>query len=73
MANDTEQYVDFQLYRYTPSLVAAVIFIVLFALISMYHFYQVARSRSWYFIIFILGGVCEQHPHTTLSVQQAIY
>ncbi|OQE36947.1 hypothetical protein PENCOP_c011G05664 [Penicillium coprophilum] len=48
--------VSFELYRYTPSLVAAIIFIVLFVLATFYHLYQVVRTRSWYFTIFVVGG-----------------
>ncbi|KAK4863036.1 hypothetical protein LT330_010618 [Penicillium expansum] len=49
--------VDFQLYRYIPSVAAAVIFIVLFVLTTLYHIYQLTKSRSWYFIAFVLGGI----------------
>jgi hypothetical protein len=57
-ANETGS-VSFELYRYTPSLVAAIIFIVLFVLATLYHLYQVVRTRSWYFTIFVVGGACE--------------
>ncbi|KAI3286475.1 hypothetical protein DTO002I6_8146 [Penicillium roqueforti] len=56
MANNEGEGVDFELYRYTPSLVAAIIFIVLFVLTTTFHLYQVVRTRSWYFIIFVVGG-----------------
>ncbi|KAJ5153742.1 uncharacterized protein N7500_009181 [Penicillium coprophilum] len=48
--------VSFKLYRYTPSLVAAIIFIILFVIATLYHLYQVVRTRSWYFTIFVVGG-----------------
>ena len=51
--------IDFQLYRYTPSLAAAILFIVLFVLITAYHLYQVIRAKCWYFLIFVVGGVCK--------------
>ncbi|KAJ4135328.1 hypothetical protein NW768_004954 [Fusarium equiseti] len=38
---------------------AAVIFTACFALSGLYHTWQVARLRSWYFIPFILGCVVE--------------
>ncbi|ODM19766.1 hypothetical protein SI65_04752 [Aspergillus cristatus] len=57
MASNGDGGVDFKLYRYTPSLAAAVIFIVLFVLITVYHLYQVARARCWYFTVFVIGGV----------------
>lgn len=48
----------FKLYRYDPSLAAAIIFVVLFALVSFLHTYQLLRTRTWYFIPFVLGGYC---------------
>ena len=59
MATNQEGGVDFVLYRYTPSLVAAIIFIVLFVLTTAFHLYQVIRTRSWYFLIFVAGGACK--------------
>lgn len=50
---------DFELYRYTPDLGAAVLFLVLFVLATAYHAYQVIRMRSWYMLVFVVGGVCE--------------
>ncbi|CAG7999982.1 unnamed protein product [Penicillium salamii] len=55
--SDSEGHIDFQLYRYTPSLPAAVIFIVLFVLTAAYHIYQLVKCRAWYFIAFVLGGI----------------
>ncbi|CRL30386.1 RTA1 like protein [Penicillium camemberti] len=49
--------IDFQLYRYTPSFAAAVVFIVLFFLTTLYHICQLVKSRSWYFIAFVMGGI----------------
>ncbi|KAF4762588.1 hypothetical protein N7455_001066 [Penicillium solitum] len=57
MASNTGGEVDFKLYRYTPSLVAAILFTVLFVLATFYHLYQVVRTRTWYFIVFVIGGV----------------
>ncbi|KAJ5668404.1 uncharacterized protein N7477_006974, partial [Penicillium maclennaniae] len=57
MASNGNGEIDFKLYRYTPSLVAAIIFIVLFVLATLYHLYQVVRTRSWYFTVFVIGGV----------------
>lgn len=57
--DSTEGTFEFKLYRYTPSLGAAILFLVLFALITLYHLYQVIRLRSWYFLVFVIGGVCK--------------
>ncbi|KAJ5691084.1 RTA1-domain-containing protein [Penicillium malachiteum] len=51
--------VDFVLYYYTPSAAAAAIFIVLFGLSTLLHFYQLVRTRTWFMIPFVIGGVLE--------------
>jgi hypothetical protein len=55
MATET---VDFKLYRYDPSLAAAIVFVVLFFIITALHFYQMMRTRTWIFVPFVLGGIC---------------
>lgn len=55
MAGET---VDFKLYRYDPSMAAAIVFIVLFLIVTALHFYQMMRTRTWIFVPFVLGGVC---------------
>lgn len=59
MSGNDDGGIDFKLYRYTPSLVAAVLFIVLFALTTAYHLWQTVRPRCWYFLVFVTGGVCK--------------
>ena len=59
---------DFQYYHYKPSLVAAVIFIVLFAATTLLHTYQMARTRTWFFIPFVLGGCFELIGYASRSV-----
>lgn len=49
----------FKLYRYDPSMTAAVIFIILFSAISALHTYQLVRTKTWFFIPFLIGGYCE--------------
>ncbi|EEA27147.1 hypothetical protein TMatcc_004580 [Talaromyces marneffei ATCC 18224] len=46
-------------YYYTPSTVAAGIFIALFGLSTLYHFYQLMRTRTWFMIPFFIGGLLE--------------
>lgn len=60
MANET---VEFKLYRYDPSMAAAIIFIILFLLATALHLYQMFRTRTWIFIPFVIGGVCMNPPH----------
>jgi hypothetical protein len=57
MANDSDS--DFKLYRYDPSLAAAVLFIALFLAVSVLHTYQLLRTRTWFFIPFCIGGFFE--------------
>ncbi|KAL4783296.1 RTA1 like protein-domain-containing protein [Aspergillus varians] len=49
--------IDFELFRYTPSRAAAGIFVLLFFLTTISHLYQLAKSRAWYFIPFVIGGI----------------
>jgi uncharacterized membrane protein len=49
----------FKLYRYDPSIAAAVIFAIAFFLITILHFYQMLRTRTWFFIPFLVGGLFE--------------
>ncbi|KAL2782980.1 putative RTA1 domain protein [Aspergillus keveii] len=46
-------------YRYDPSLPAALIFTILFGMSSLFHTYQMLRTRTWCFIPFVLGGYFE--------------
>jgi hypothetical protein len=52
-------YVQFELYRYTPNLAAAVIFFIAFLATTVYHLYQMVKAKSWYFTPLVIGGVCE--------------
>lgn len=50
---------SFKLYNYNPSSGAAVAFAIFFALSIAGHLWQVYRNKSWFFIPFIIGGLCE--------------
>ena len=50
---------DCTFYNYKPSLAAAVIFLAIFCVSTLLHCFQAVRSRAWYMIPFVLGGVCE--------------
>ncbi|KAJ6109076.1 RTA-like protein [Penicillium sp. IBT 16267x] len=45
------------LYGYDPSIVAAVIFVILFTATTGYHIWQLTEARCWYFIPFVIGGI----------------
>ncbi|MCJ1397702.1 hypothetical protein MMC11_000898 [Xylographa trunciseda] len=71
--------INFAYYRYNPSLAAAIIFIVLFVLISSLHIFRLFQTRTWFFVPLIIGGFFEwvgyvgralsatQSPHWTLG------
>ncbi|KAJ5715765.1 uncharacterized protein N7483_012946 [Penicillium malachiteum] len=46
-------------YYYNPSEAAACIFVVLFGLSALMHFYQLIRTRTWFMIPFLIGGILE--------------
>lgn len=54
--NDPNRFV---LYRYHPSLAAAIIFVIAFAITTLLHIFQIVRKRTWYFIPLAVGGVCK--------------
>jgi hypothetical protein len=56
----------FKLYRYDPNLAANIVFVVLFAVLSIGHVFLLLRKRTWYFIPFVVGCVCKL-PLTPLA------
>ncbi|KAI1643205.1 RTA1 like protein [Daldinia loculata] len=50
---------SFVFYRYRPSMAAAVIFILLFAISSLLHAKVLFQKRIWYFIPFVVGCLFE--------------
>jgi hypothetical protein len=48
-----------KLYLYDPSLVAACIFIILFACTAIAHLIILLKRRTWYFVPFLIGIFCE--------------
>lgn len=51
--------IDFALYRYTPSIVAAAIFAVIFLVITFAHGLRLWRHGTYFFVPFIIGLLCE--------------
>lgn len=49
----------FLFYHYTPSLAAAVIFVLLFFTSALLHTFQLFKNRTWYFIPFLIGAFCK--------------
>lgn len=59
MAEDPGAGFNFQLYRYTPSLAAAVVAVVVFAILTVLHMWRLIRARAFYFTAFTIGGICQ--------------
>jgi hypothetical protein len=51
--------IDFKLYRYTPSLGAAVVFIICFGICASLHAWKIFKKRIIYFIPLLIGALCE--------------
>ncbi|KAH6693790.1 RTA1 like protein-domain-containing protein [Plectosphaerella plurivora] len=56
MPAGAEESFDFRLYRYTPSLWAAIITAIIFAILTAIHTWRMFRSRAFYFTAFTIGG-----------------
>lgn len=55
----SDQMSNFRFYYYEPSMAAAAVLAVLFGLATLVHSYQLARSRTWFMIPFVIGGIFE--------------
>ncbi|KAF5248733.1 hypothetical protein FANTH_5803 [Fusarium anthophilum] len=59
---------DFKLFRYTPSLPAAIIAAVIFVILSCLHIWRLGKARAWYFIPFAVGGAFETIGYAARTV-----
>ncbi|CRK19837.1 Protein RTA1 like protein [Verticillium longisporum] len=50
---------DFKLYRYTPSLPAAIVSVAIFAVLTAGHVWRMSRARAFYFTPFVIGGILQ--------------
>lgn len=50
---------EFKLYHYNPTIGGAVAFVLLFLGTTGFHTYQSFRTRCWFVIPFIIGGICK--------------
>lgn len=50
---------DFKLYRYTPSLPAAIVSVVVFGILTGLHTARLFKARAYYFTAFTIGGLCK--------------
>lgn len=54
-----EQMANFRFYYYEPSMAAAVVFTVVFGITTLLHTFQLIRSKTWFMIPFVIGGLFE--------------
>jgi hypothetical protein len=67
------QTIDFALYRYVPSIAPAVTFVIVFAVLSILHLIRLIRYRTFFFIPFVVGLICEfcsQYLHNQKHVDR---
>ena len=64
MSVNGEEYI---FYHYTPSLAASAAFAALFGISAIAHATQLTIRRTWYFIPFVIGGLCKQSLNLSFS------
>lgn len=64
--------VAFAFYRYDPSMGGAILFTLLFIGTTFYHMFQLFRTRAWYFVPFVVGGICKCDLALTLDLHADI-
>ena len=58
-SNIADQMANFRFYYYEPSMTAAILFTILFGLTTLVHAFQLVRSKTWFMIPFLIGGIFE--------------
>lgn len=64
---------SFKLYRYEPSIVAAIISVVVFGLLTAGHLWRIYRTRAFYFTAFAIGGICKPNLPPLSSIYNKPY
>ncbi|KAJ5958266.1 RTA-like protein [Penicillium vulpinum] len=54
---------SYYLWKYVPSLPAAIIFLILFVAATAFHFWKLHRTKAWFCLAFSLGGLCTYTRH----------
>jgi hypothetical protein len=54
---------DWEMYRYVPTLVGAVIALIIFLVMALLHTWQWFRSRNNIIIYVVLGALCQTNPY----------
>lgn len=58
---------EWKLWHYTPSLPAAIIFLVIFLAMSILHTWTMVRTRLWFCTAFVVGGYSASEPSSPLT------
>ena len=53
--------VTHSLFKYDPSVAAASIFLILFLITTVWHLYQIIRSKSFYLLAIVVCGTCKHN------------
>lgn len=51
----------YALWHYVPTIAAAIVFIVVFSLLTIGHAFRMFRHRMWFCIPIVIGGICKSH------------
>jgi biotin transporter BioY len=62
---------QFKLYHYNPTTGGAVLFVLLFIGTTCFHAYQLFRTRCWFVVPFIIGGICKTHSVCVIILECA--
>lgn len=69
---DVPEVFDFKLYRYNPSLPAAVTAVIVFTILTVLHVWRLYKARAKYFIAFTLGGACKSSSSSWISFSRLL-
>lgn len=71
-STDDDPHAGFVFYYYEPSMAAAAIFVILFALTSILHSVQMFTTRTWFMIPFLIGGYCKSRSIYMSAMQRTL-
>ncbi|RAH86192.1 putative RTA1 domain protein [Aspergillus japonicus CBS 114.51] len=54
---------DYYLWEYVPNLGAAVVFVLIFAVLTVMHVYRLIKTRTWFCLPFAAGGIFELYGY----------
>jgi hypothetical protein len=69
-----ESHNGYYLWKYLPSIPAAIIFLLLFITTTALHTYKMIKSKTWFCTVFVIGGFCTSPanpPHPSLTSPQS--